>query len=376
MIAIRDGRWALSRVRFNGPHRSVAAFEDRLAPSTHAFYVPQGATQAWALVWCDAALTGNADTIPLPNLRPGDTLAQLSLGDRTALRSALETRFGNYEWVNRQGSTIVVPAFSGATLDLTTPWADALRLLFAHMSHGLPADDGPGPETHNTQYLDDFSVDPSTRWTSEIGTYTWDSGNSEFDVTQVDGDPRIFRYSANAPGSLDHESQVTTIGAASANERTINAGVRIADTGDNEGYGSSAFVNDTALIHYRIVAGAYTTISTTTPMTFTMSDWHTFRQAAEGTGATVTLSWWVADHGATKPSDPGWIGVDGSPTGTYGDTDAARLVAARDAQCGICGRGNATDYDTRHSFWKSRAVSDRGGAPSTNVIFCRGRLRW
>jgi hypothetical protein len=89
------------------------------------------------------------------------------------------------------------------------------------------------------------------------------------------------------------------------------------------------------------------------------------RSAYTGTaGSNVVVDIWYQNHSTSKPSDPGWIGVDGSPDETYTDTAADRLDDSTHLYNGIVWQGQGVDYDTRHSYYKQRAISDRGGAPA------------
>jgi hypothetical protein len=362
-ISIRDGRWALSRIlQEDDGGYSTSAMIQRLAQTIEAHYpplTPTGYALPWAIVRCSSVLvTTDPQTILLPDLRPTETLRALSSTQRNALKDALESRLIGYSFTD-DGLLRSIAAFSAEGYTLDTTWADALRLVFAHLAHSESRPRTALREPHNTEYLDDFSTDPASRWTFESGSATHDSGNSEYDFNT--SALTLARYSANAPGSIEQESQVTAI---EGTVRCPYAGVRHNTAGADDAYSIHSNA-DGNFILARWVAAGRTDLAVWT-LSRSSGDWITWRLAAAGTaGSNVVLSAWRTNHGSTKPSDPGWYGTDASPDQTYTDTSTDRHDDTDDAQCGIGGRNGAGDYDTRHSFWKSRAISDRGGGGGT-----------
>lgn len=349
MIQLGQGRWAVSRIIEEEPRSFSTAAMLRLVGNARAIenlYPPMlpdfsGYVLPWALVRLDDPQgTLDVDSTLLPAFNQDDALSRLSVRDRNALRGALE----------------LVPGFSTASFGNSATPAQILRALLAYFGHSESRVKPQTRETHNTEFLDNFSTDPAARWTVEDGTQTWDSANSEYDCNT--GSTPMHRYSANGPGSIEHESQVT--GATSSN-RSVGAGTRHDNAGVNDCY-MSYFGGSNALAMSRFNAGTRTALhSWATGATISAGDFITIRQSSAGAvGANVVLNWWFTHHGASKPSDPGWIGVDASPNTTVTDTSASRLDDAAHVHCGMGGRG-PTGFDTRNCFWKSRAISDRGG---------------
>ena len=78
---------------------------------------------------------------------------------------------------------------------------------------------------------DDFSTDPSSRWSALQGTApTWDSTNLEYDADMAGASDLVHRYTANDPGNLGHECQITfQLGSV----RAHGPAVRVASDGGN-----------------------------------------------------------------------------------------------------------------------------------------------
>ena len=359
------GRWALSRIiQEAGGGFTTAAMAQGLASQIHAHYPPlnatkTGYTQTHALVRLLGAVgTPNADTDLLPDLA-----LDASLGAQAAsVQALLESRCPRYRYIDWAkavvGKPLIPVSYTSGTL-----CAQVLADLWRHYEHSTSRPRPALGEVHNTEYTDDFGTDPTTRWTVEVGAWAWDSTDLEMDVNvSTDG---LFRYSANSPGSIEHEAQVTAIGS-SANNRLMGAATRVDNAGANDGYLS--WIHGAAVNLDRMVAGVRTTLTTGTPVTYTSGDWYSLRLSAEGgNGANVVLNFWITDHNATKPADPGWVGVVGTPDITYTDTDVARLDdSTLNLQGGIGGRQSDTsEFDTRHDFFKVRAISDRAGGGGT-----------
>jgi hypothetical protein len=231
--------------------------------------------------------------------------------------------------------------------------------------------------------IDDFTTDPAARWSARQGVEpTWDSGNSEFDVT---ASARWLSIYDTTTGSIEHEVQATWImgGGSSMGMPALRG--RSDATIEAYYIGTVNASTDILQVHRLNTGGAsHTQIGVDQSLTgIGSADWLTVRIAAQGTaGSAVTLSVWWQIHAAAggKPADPGWIGVDGSPQ--YQVTDSAasgtRLDNAAATYAGLGSHWTGSDYDTRTIWWKARAISDRaggaGGAVDTvqSVRFMRG----
>lgn len=376
-IGLREGRWALSRIvtdtASDFPGGAVgfttAAMRDRLAAQIEAYYPPMDdAGAGFMLGFAVVRLQGgvqqpaNDDTRLIPNALLDATLRDLTQAQRTRLRNEIEEWFTGYQFTDYDGTVKVKAAFSAAGYTLDTPIRRILLDLFEHMGHSESRPRLGVLAPHNTEYLDDFSTDPASRWTFESGSAAWDSANNEYDFNAAA--TTLARYSANDPGSIEQEAQVTAIEGAA---RCPYVAVRFENAGADDCYAIHSNA-DGFMELVRWVAASRTALANWTLPSRDSGDFVTWRLAASGAvGANVVLDGWVSNHGTTKPSDPGWIGVDGSPDNTYTDTAVGRHDDSSDIQCGIGGRNGAGDYDTRHCFWKSRAISDRGGGggPST-----------
>lgn len=210
----------------------------------------------------------------------------------------------------------------------------------------------PGP---TMELSDNFDADSSADWTSDgFSAYNRDAANGELDQSSWDNFSQL-RYSANPPGDIEHEAQVTLL---SGSGRAVGPGCRLYSGDDNYGISLGSFGE---LLLFRHNAAARTSL-TQFNSTHTNGNFVTVRMACEGgNGANVVISIWVVDHGASKPSDPGWIGDDGAPDYTYTDSAASRLDDdTQHLYVGFAGRGFG-GYDTRCDYWKGRAISDRAG---------------
>ena len=351
---IKPGSWGLSKIveiELEGGAKgfSTQAMIGRLAENVQAFYPPMnengvGYTGQWALVRLVGQITGelDADTIIFPDL--DTTLAELSVGDRRRFVNDLTSRLTGLTYQDYKGKVVNV----NFSLKESNP-------MIAEIGHAVD----------HAEYLDDFSTDPADRWTVEGQNYVWDSVNEEMDIT-YSGNTAMIRYSANDPGSIEHEAQINFLAGSG---RGSGPAVRFFNDGTNIAYGvDMSSVNagtgeatmsiirvDTVLAS--VVIGDLDTSATT--------HWWKIRVAASGgVGANVELSAWKENGGPAhqaKPSDTGWIGDDGSPNLTYTDTSVDRLDDNINIQTGIIGRTPGSDYDTRHDFFKQRAISDREG---------------
>ncbi len=211
-----------------------------------------------------------------------------------------------------------------------------------------------------SEFSDNFDTNPySGSWTNEMSSAVWDSTNGELDLNN-DNDTAV-RYSQSSPGSIEHEAQVTALMVTG--ERLVGPGVRFNNTGENSMYG---MVLEGGVVNiYRWNSGARSHIaSISSGVSSAPGNYYTMRMSASGgVGSSVVLNVWLSDHGSSKPSDPGWIGQDGSPNVTFTDSSASgtRLDGSLNSQTGIAGRASVTVNDNRHDYFKTRAISDRGG---------------
>ena len=214
---------------------------------------------------------------------------------------------------------------------------------------------------HNTEYTDNFSTDPSTRWTGYLGgTLTWDSGNSEIDGNMDNTDAALI-YTANDPGSIEQESQLSFFLDGRATKDYAGVALRW-DTAADDGYVFMASNQDDTMYWFRYLAGTRSTISSYAK-TLAVDQWHTIRIAASGAvGSSVSLAGWDTLPGSKPGSDPGWYGVDGTPDGTATDSSVDRLDASTHLKCGFGWVGGGVDYDPQVCYFKERAISDRAGA--------------
>jgi hypothetical protein len=135
------------------------------------------------------------------------------------------------------------------------------------------------------------------------------------------------RYSVNGPGSIEHEAQCTFIqGTGGVFPSGAAAACRIDNTGADDWYYIEIDLDDDVIL-CRLNGASRTALTTFTGgFVNAASDWLTVRIAAAGAiGANTVISLWWQNHGGSKPADPGWIGVDGSPDQTYTDTAVDRL---------------------------------------------------
>ncbi len=368
-INIREGRWGVSRIvqEADGGYAVAAMLQTpRLADQVSAYYPPlqDGVYPVgWALVHLVGNIgTPDADTRLLPDRLTTATVGDLTQQQRNTLRNVLEQALSAYSYVDRYGATINKAAFQAAGYSLSTPIFRILRDVYEYLGHSETRPVQAVPESHNTEYLDNFSTDPSSRWTADSATLTWDSGNSELDSFLTSN--TLWRYTANDPGSIEHEAQVTLQSQGTAGSSNRTPGPLVRGSATSNGYQIHDNGDDVIPLA-RWNSGTRTALAAITGNTArNPGDFQTLRLAASGAaGSAVVLSYWQTVHGATKPSDPGWIGVDETPGfTTYSDTDATnRHDDSDDIYCGIGGRSAASDSDPRLSFWKSRAISDRGG---------------
>lgn len=372
VTSFKDGQWGLSRIVMVDGGWTTAAMvqEPKLADSIEAHYPPynNGSYPApFALVMLQGHIgTPDIDTILFPQNRTSTRLGDISANQRTLINAKLEELLPAYMYKDSDRASIQVQAFSTSGYDMNTTFHDIIRDIFSYLANSSSRKKRTIFASHNTEYTDGFSTDPSSRWTAEVGSFGWDSGNEEMDVEV--GTDSLFRYSANEPGDIEQEAQST--GSTTSN-RLAGAAVRIANDGTNDGYimwtAASTFIE-------RVVAGVRTTIKTGAVVTLTSGDWYTQRLSAEGTsGSNVVINAWVVDHNASKPSDPGWVGIVGSPDITFTDTNAARMDdGSINLQGGIGSRASAASgFATGEDFFKVRTIADRSGGAAGPTPFRR-----
>lgn len=375
---IKTGRWGFTRIvpasGLAGGWTTAAA-RQRLTDGTAEYFYPPLVAGNYAAPYALVRLTGtllttpDADTILLPrNLDLAElTLGDLRAGQRTNLRNFLET-WTDYQFTDWDGTLQNIPGLVATVQSYTaaTTVRQVLRDLYRYLGHSA---DRPRPqafESHNTEHLDTFATDPfATRWVNDRGTAVWDSGNSELDMSFAVGHPQC-RYVVNDPGSIEQEAQITSAWDGLF-EAACGAAVRMDNAGGQDCYCCSW--DRTNLTLYRSNGGSLTLLSSFA-FSSTAFNFITHRLAAAGgIGANVALAIWRNDHGASKPTDPGWYGLDGSPNHTYTDTAVDRLDAAGHVDCGSAGVGSGTDFDSRSCFFKERAISDRSGAATLAFPF-------
>lgn len=211
---------------------------------------------------------------------------------------------------------------------------------------------------------DNFNADSSADWNAQGSAfYDRDAVNGELIQDWSDYGALIHD---NNTGSIDCEAQLTGRLPSVTLNHWAGPGVRLTagngygivfaadyDGGGPPGSGGLTLIRYnaealTALQYFSLAPGIPTTL-----------DWLTIRMAAQGAvGANVVIDIWVSEHGALKPTDPGWIGDNNSPHFTFTDTDASRLDGVGDIGVGICGLMNVGN-PARGDFWKARAISDR-----------------
>lgn len=372
VTTIPEGVWGISRIIEIAPRSFATAAQVQGIGVCHAHYPPlnaakDGYTLPFAIVHFPYGPTGapDADTRTLPQGSMSLTLGELTGVQRTNLRNQLEEWLTAYQFVDWDSQTVVKAAFDGSGYTLTTTLATVMRDVFRHMGHSTFRAKPAAVEDHNTEYTDDFSTDPSSRWTAHrSASPTWDSGNGEYDMNTASGDSWI-RYSANNPGSIEHESQHTFFLNGRVSQDRHGVAIRLASAAD-DAYHLVAGNQADSLYLNRYNAGTRSTIATFTGYTMANDEFHTCRLAASGTaGNNVVLDAWDTNHGASKPgADPGWLGTDGTPDDTYTDTSVDRLDDSTHIYCGIGWQGQGGDWDTQCDWFKERALTDRSGASS------------
>ena len=115
-------------------------------------------------------------------------MGDLSPVERNALRQEFEQWLLAYDFTDFDGPKSKTDFIAGGYTNATTV-SEILTDVFAHLGHSTFRDRGQGnPETHNTEYTDDFGTDPTSRWSHRGDGASWDSTNNEYDLTIAGGD--------------------------------------------------------------------------------------------------------------------------------------------------------------------------------------------
>lgn len=382
IVNVRDGQWGVSRiVETSTRSYTTAAMQQKLADIVEAYYPPlvNGAYPiGYALVHLEGNIgTPNADTELLPRNAVNVRLGDLTATQRNRLRNVLETVFTAYDFTDFDGSSQSVQPFTTFTANYTvdTTLRDVAKDIFRFLRHSVKRNKIVLAESHNTEYTDDFATNPFTapRWTNVKNTQVWDGVNFELDFQTNTSNRPSAKYSINNTGSIEHEAQGTFFQAGSFTQGGGGA-TRFNSTGALDWYFTGVDASDDIIL-FRVTGDALSTLTTFTgALVNANNDWITTRLSSQGTaGSNVVVNLWYTNHGTSKPSDPGWIGVDGSPNQTFTDSSANRLDDATSIQCGMGMVGSGIEVDTRNDFFKQRAITDRAGAaspvpPKWNVI--------
>lgn len=277
------------------------------------------------------------------------------------------------------GAAVAFSTSAGAYFTNITPGSEdfhigassALRGLGTDLSAGMSRDiDGArrvagdvGADEFATDLGDTFDIDSYFDWSPLNDSnviYSRDAANGELDLSGADNDGRLSYF---ARLGFAHEAQVTMATGAS---RAIAVGVRMNDEA-GDAYGIHVQSGTVSLLRFN---GGSRTPLTDFTSAFTSGNFITVRLRAEGAdGANVALSIWIEDHGASKPSDPGWLA--GVADYTYTDSDASRLDDSTvHLSPGFAGRGPLGGVDTRSDFWRARDVvtGSSGGARRRRLI--------
>src|SRR3990167_4043001 len=347
------GRWAISKIIQNvRGNWTTTAIQNKIADVVENYFPPQKAdgtySAPFALVWLGGKLkSADSGTTLLPQLSLTNTLGSLSLQTRENLKLTLADRFRGYFYIDYRDAQVDIPDLVVSGYNENTTFREKPFL----------------SETHNTEFADNFDTNHSARWTGRLNNLVYDSTNLELGDTTASGASNTnIEYTAGSLGSIAHETQGTFLTFSSVSGGWNNAcGVRYNNSADQNYHVQHEQGTGTAGTIYwmRNVGGTMTEMSSVS-VDVDVSTFRTIRLAAEGAvGANVVLSIWYTDHGASKPSDPGWIGTDASPNQTYTDTAAGRHDDADDTYGGIGLWAPSATFDNRIDFWKGRAISDR-----------------
>ena len=279
-------------------------------------------------------------------------ILDLAVPKRNSLKSIMDGFGASYEYDNQGDSLITVPALDTSGLNSMT-LRQVKSLLLDYFEHGKPTGAVLDTFDSNTEFLDDFSTDPLTSRMSETGIsggtqWSYNATDDDMDITQLSWE--CLRYDSSV-GSSDMETQCSFESAN--NNGWPGPTTRVAAAAATS-YEHMVHTGGTGNLYYgRRITGTQT-IFDINAFALTDSVWHTLRAAVEGTGATVSIDTWVQIHTSSKPSDPGWIGSDGSPDNESSDSHADRIVTNN-----MGGMVNNRDVDRRFDWFKTRAVSDR-----------------
>lgn len=366
-ILVRNGVWGLSQIISDRGGLSCSAMINNPTARIDAHYPPLNRTLRqytvpFCAVWCPDGLANTTGSYLIPHRIDIDelTVGGLAQARRTTILNALTSRLASYSYTDPvTGLVVDMPAIDPTQYSPQTTLREVILDIYRYLGHSEYRQRPMVVESHNTEYLDDFSTDPTARWTGIMGSApTWDSANSEYDGNTSDIDA-IHAYSANNPGSIEQEAQITMLQPGTASSDGAGTVIRI-DRTASDGYLFQPSRQNATHWIVRYNGGVRTTVATLGTLSLSTNIFITERAAASGgIGANVALSLWMTDHGASKPSDPGWVGVDASPDQTTTDTSVDRLDASTHIECGFGWTALGTDWDTRCCFFKERAISDR-----------------
>jgi hypothetical protein len=252
---------------------------------------------------------------------------------------------------------------------------EVVESIFKHLGHSKQRDRPGGVETHNTEWLDNFTTDTAAdwqQWTSS--SWTYDAVNGERAVAWGNsGGPKAFRFAAGNAGSIDHEAQVSGRLTAPFRARLGLPSVRQGAVGERTGYVLDVHTRFPSFDIYRVLVGVVVNLfngfGEPAGYAIDSEEWVTMRLAASGAfGANVLLHAWAkVETSTTKPADPGWIGVDASPQWTVTDSAVDRLDDGSTNDCGIANTvdGSSSTADAKYDYFKLRAIADRGGVDTS-----------
>lgn len=367
--------WIIARAQSPAtkPGSSNAISNASGLPNASYQYGYSPSNPGWVLVKVDSrvpyadifALDSN-DIIVLPE--PSVTVDTLSASVRNKIVNFLQFNFGTgYSYTNQGGVLVNVdPIVYQDIATGTFPVTDIAQRLWTYFQQGVDVGISPQAESHNTEYTELFSTNPLTG--SRMSTididpgddWTYDGTNFEMDINgSATSGNALLKY-LSSTGSINNESQGTFKASIYAGDTNPSACPRV-----RESVTTCYFcgVNDSSQINFvRCIAGAMTTVGDDTGFTFSSANWYSIRGSANTNGSQVDLAIWAQSHGTSKPADPGWIGVDNSPTATIADTNAARIVDSDAQYAGVRAFvGNTTTVQCDH--FHVRALSDRTKIP-------------
>ena len=357
---VQDGNWVLSKIVKDADGGfTTSAMEEKIGGTIECKYPPMNSTfDGYLLPYAVCRVIGtvgshSTNTIELPALpTPAGSVT-------VGMKAEITDKFKAFSFKEKDGSTTT-------RLDYVVPLSGDVRSLIAdlmsYMGHTRYRDYGrpAASEIHNSYFSDDFSTDPVARWVDQIGTLVWDGATFEADPVDSAGNELLLFYTANAPGSMSMESQVTGIIAVTST-RHPGAAVRCHNAGTSDGYVMWLQRTDTddSYAVSVFLAGTRTKL-TTVSYNETNDEFYTIRFAAEGVdGGNVSLYSWIKNEGTTKPSSPDWIGNSWNQDSSFIDTGVNRLDDSTVHLLGGMGARGSQVGDDQMDDWKVRTIRDR-----------------